>query len=159
MSTVDAVIAEARSWIGTPYHHLGGGDQVPGRALKGVGIDCAQILIETFSAAGAIAWFSTGRYPADWMMHRDEERYVSFIERYADEVAPIDAQPVDIVVWRYGRTFSHGGIVTAWPKVVHAFAPYRFVVESDASRPSELTMQNNGSPRPMRAFRLRGLSR
>ena len=65
--------------------------------------------------------------------------------------------PGDIVVWRYGRTFAHGGIVTGWPMVVHAFAPYRFVAETDVSRPSELTLLNDGKPRPMRSFRLHAL--
>ncbi|HEY2178091.1 MAG TPA: hypothetical protein VGH15_05865 [Caulobacteraceae bacterium] len=155
----EAVVAEARSWVGTPYRHMGGGEQIAGRRLKGVAVDCAQILVEVYAAAGVIAWFSTGRYPHDWMMHQGEERYVGFIERFADEFDPAgqDPEPGDVVVWRFGRTYSHSGIVTAWPRVVHAYAPYAMVDESDTSRPSQLTLLNDGSPRPMRAFRLKGL--
>lgn len=156
-----AVVAEARTWRGTPYHHLGSGEQLRGRQLKGVGTDCAQLLIDVYSAAGVIDWFSTGKYSLDWMMHRDDERYVEIIERFADEfdwtARPI--LPADVVVWRYGRTFSHGGIVTEWPLIVHAFSPWGVVGEDDVSRPSELTLANNGRPRPMRAFRPKALLR
>ena len=145
---------------------MGEGEQIRGRQLKGVAIDCAQILIEVYSAAGVIEWFSTGRYPADWMMHRDEERYLGFILPLADEIEPDAALPADIAVWRYGRTFSHGGIVsgrpgvtppTGWPWVVHAFSPYHAVSEDDATVPSPMTTLNDGRPRPMRAFRLKSL--
>lgn len=151
---ISAVIAEAESWIGTPYHHMGDGDQVPGRQLKGVGIDCAQILVETYSAAGVTEWFSTGKYSRDWMMHQREERYLGFIIPLTDEVEY--PMPADIVVWRFGFTFSHGGIVTKWPHVVHAYAPYGVVDKSDVSLASDLTVLNN-KPRPMRVFRMRGL--
>lgn len=156
MNRVDAVVAEARSWIGTPYHHMGDGEQVPGRQLKGIGIDCAQILVEVYSAAGVIKWFSTGKYGRDWMMHNGEERYLSFILPHAVEIDCKDVRPADIVVWRFGKTFSHGGIVTKWPHIVHAFAQYGFVDESDASLGSHLTIIGT-KPRPMRAFRMLGI--
>ena len=151
-----AAVAEARSWIGTPYHHMGDGEQREGRQLKGVGIDCAQILIEVFSAIGVIKWFSTGKYGRDWMMHNGEERYLSFIRPYAEEY-DWQKEPIgdgDIVAWRFGRSFSHGGIVTQWPRVVHAYAPFNMVDESDTSVASQLTLIGI-APRPMLAFRMR----
>jgi len=151
-----AAVAEAHTWLRTPYHHMGDGEQRPGRQLKGVGIDCAQILIETYAAVGALEWFSTGKYGRDWMMHNGEERYLSFILQYTEEYdwheEPI--QPADIVVWRFGKSFSHGGIVTEWPFVIHAYASFGFVDKSDTSMVSYLTQFGN-KPRPMRAFRVR----
>lgn len=134
-----AVVAAARGWIGTPYHHRA--------RVKGAGVDCAQILIAAYSDAGVIEAFDTGDYPPDWHLHRSEERYVEIIERFASEFdwRAEGLQPADVVVWRYGRTFSHGGIVSAWPRVIHAFAPYRIVDETPIP----------GSPldgREMRAF-------
>ena len=35
-----AVVAEARSWIGTPYHHAAD--------VKGHGVDCAMLLIRVY---------------------------------------------------------------------------------------------------------------
>lgn len=134
-----AVVAAARSWRRTPYHHAS--------AVKGAGVDCAFLLIEAFSEAGVIERFTPDPYPPDWHLHRSEELYVQTIERFASEFdwRQHTPQPGDIVVWKYGRTFSHGGIVSEWPNVVHAFAPYRMVDETPVP----------GSPmdgREMRAF-------
>ena len=135
-----AVVSEARSWIGTPYHHRAN--------LKGAGVDCARLLIEVYAAAGVIGAFDPGDYPPDWHLHRSEERYVEIILRFADELDRRETPllPADIVVWRFGRTFSHGAIVADWPRVVHAYAADRVVEETDIT----------GTPlatRDMRAFR------
>ena len=39
-----AVVAEAKAWLGTPYHHRA--------KLKGVGVDCAQLPIAIYAAVG-----------------------------------------------------------------------------------------------------------
>ena len=147
--TRDAVVREARTWIGTPYHHRA--------AVKGAGVDCARLLIEVYAAAGVFEGFDPGDYPPDWFLHRDEERYVETILRFADEFDPHDQPilPADVVVWKFGRTFSHGGIVTAWPTIVHAFGLYAAVDETDV-RGTLLETLRDGQPRAMRAFRPRG---
>lgn len=123
----------ARRWVGTPYHHRG--------AIRGVGVDCARILIEVYAEAGLIERFDPGKYTRDWHLHRGEERYLETIERYSGSPVREDASialwgeegyvpPIgDILVWRVGRTFSHSAIVTDWPRVVHASAPSRVVEE------------------------------
>jgi cell wall-associated NlpC family hydrolase len=127
-----AVEAEARTWLGTPYHHRA--------AVRGVGVDCARILIEVYSSVGLIEWYDPGRYTRDWYMHRSEEIYLANLEGRAhlargdsilDEWIADGYKPLkgDIVVWRVGRTFSHGAIVTEWPYVIHASAPSRVVEE------------------------------
>ena len=45
----DLVVKEAYSWIGTPYHHQA--------MIKGVGVDCALILLAVFREAGLISFF------------------------------------------------------------------------------------------------------
>ena len=132
-----AVVAEARSWIGTPYHH--------GADIRGVGVDCAMLLVRVFCDLGLVETFDPRPYPRDWMLHRDEERYLPFVADRAHEVEAPGAG--DVVIWRVGRTFSHGGIVTAWPLVVHAFAKARIVLESDASMPGRFA-----DPRHPRRF-------
>jgi cell wall-associated NlpC family hydrolase len=119
-----AVVAETLTWLGTPYHHQG--------RLKGVGVDCAQILIAVYAAVKLINEFDTGYYPCDWMTHRSEERYLGFVSQYAHRVD--SPQPGDIVLYRFGRCVAHGGIVVAWPTIVHAFAPERKVVLGDGER-------------------------
>jgi len=66
-------------------------------------------------------------------LHRSEERYLGFIFDRSREVT--SPQPGDVMVLRYGRCYSHGGIVTnASPlTIVHAYHPARRVLERDRS--------------------------
>jgi len=116
---VAAVAAEAREWLGTPYHHAG--------RVKGPqgGVDCGMLLIEVYSRAEIVPVFDPGFYTSDWYFHRDEEQYLGWIARYCDR---IDAPEVgDIVLYRFGRTASHGGIVIEPGYLLHAYRPARQV--------------------------------
>ena len=106
------VVAQALSWLRTPYHHRG--------TIKGVGADCAQFPMQVYAACGVIAPFDTGDYPPDWHLHRSEERYLCYVNRLARQIDIADVQPADFVVFRVGRCFSHGAIVIAWPRIIHA---------------------------------------
>lgn len=118
-----AVIDEAKSWLRTPYHHR--------QRVKGVGVDCGMLLIAVYSACGLSPDFDPGEYPADWMMHRDEERYLSWVRKFAaDTDKPL---PGDIALWRFGRCVSHGAIVVDWPNVIHAYKQERMCVLGNAS--------------------------
>lgn len=107
----ERAIAEARTWLKTPHHH---------RAhIKGAGVDCGWLLIEVYSAVGVIPRFDPGEYPLDWMLHREEERYLEWVERYAARVGV--PAPADLVMYKRGRCYSHGAIVLDWPEqVLHA---------------------------------------
>lgn len=106
-----AVVAEAKTWIGTKWHHAA--------SVKGAGVDCGYFLIKTFAAVGLIPDFSTGYYPSDWALNRRTGRYVEFVRQYATEF-PGPPLPGDIVMWRFGLDFSHGAIVVDWPIVIEA---------------------------------------
>jgi cell wall-associated NlpC family hydrolase len=121
-----AVVAEARSWIGTPYHNCAD--------IKGVGVDCGMLLVRVFVDLGLCPPFDPRPYPVDWHLHRSEERYLGFIfDRGAETPEPL---PGDVMVLRYGRCYSHGGIVTAARPlcIVHAYYQTRMVVEDEISR-------------------------
>jgi len=106
----DAIVREAETWLRTPYHHRG--------AIKGAGVDCAQILIEVYSAVGLADKPDVGYYPSDWMLHRSEERYLGWLEKYCVEVdAPLRG---DIAMFKFGRCFSHSGIIVDYPRFIHA---------------------------------------
>lgn len=110
-----AVVKEARSWIGTPYHHCAD--------VKGSGIDCGMLLVRVFVDLGLVPPFDPRPYSTDWHLHRSEEKYLGFIGGNAKEVFfPL---PGDIIVWKIGRTYSHGAICVDWDQhlVVHASRP------------------------------------
>ena len=116
-----AVVAEARSWVGTPY--------TDGAGIKGVGTDCGIILIKVFSSVGLIPPFDPGYYSPQHHLHSSEERYLSLILRHAHEIEgpPKDG---DIVMFKFGRVFSHGGIVVGWPKIVHSLRPGGTIIDN-----------------------------
>ena len=107
-----AVIAEASTWIGTPYHHEG--------RIKAAGVDCLTLLAEVFERAGVLPRIEVPHYPHDWHMHRDTERYMDGLMRYA---RPVDVpEPGDIALYRFGRCFAHGAIVESWPdRIIHSY--------------------------------------
>ena len=132
------VVTEARSWIGTPYHNCAD--------IKGAGVDCGMLLVRVFVDTGLCPPFDPRPYPIDWHLHRNEERYLAFVfDRGREIAAPL---PGDVMVLRYGRCYSHGGIVTKAASaagseqgplaIVHAFHPARMVVEEDVARNSVL---------------------
>jgi cell wall-associated NlpC family hydrolase len=132
-----AVVAEARSWIGTPYRVLQG--------VKGLGVDCVMLLVRCFRDSGVIPDLPDPEaYSPTFMLHRDEENYLAGVLGYAGEVVgPPDRMPLpgDVVLWRVGRTMSHGGIVSVWPYVIHAYQREQQVTESNVDLPSELSDQ------------------
>ena len=129
MSDVDtrrqAVVAEAATWLGTPFHHAA---RVKG---KDGGVDCLMLLAEVYERAGAAPHVDPPFYVPDWHLHRDAERYLEGLTRYAREIAG-PPQPGDIALFRFGRTFSHGAIVTGWPRLIHAYWSIG-VVQGDAT--------------------------
>lgn len=158
-----AVVTEALSWLGTPYHPRG---RVKG---KSGGVDCLTLLLETFAGAREIPRVETvPHYPHDWHLHQTEELYLNgkddvpgvlhWCQEMPEPAARIP-EPGDIVMLKFGNCFAHGMIVVAWPLVVHAYAR-RPVGRDDAARTSALihTIERVGhrnEPRPRRVFTLK----
>jgi cell wall-associated NlpC family hydrolase len=125
MSWRRLVIAEAKTWLQTPYHHMG--------RIKGGGTDCLMLLAEVYEAAGLIPHVEVPFYPPDWNLHRDAERYLEGVLRYAREIGP-PPRSGDVAVFKFGRCFAHGGITVAWPRLIHAWCDSG-VVYADADQP------------------------
>jgi len=128
-----AVVASARSWLGTPYHHAA---DVKGR---NGGVDCAMLLVRVFCDLDLVTPFDPRPYTHDWFLHRNEERYLGFLLARSHEVRM--AKEGDIALFRIGRCYGHGGIVSrAEPlTIVHAFANARCVVEDVIESNAELS--------------------
>jgi cell wall-associated NlpC family hydrolase len=147
-----AIIDEAKTWVSTPYHHEG--------HRKGIGVDCAHLLNEVYSAAGVIEKLNIEHYSQDWQFHRDVERYLSYIECRATEQMDVNyiPQPADIMMFKFGRTFSHGAIVVRYPIIIHSYVRMGCVLD-DVSKNQWLQRmgENKNKPRPRRVFTLHGL--
>ncbi|WP_210254781.1 hypothetical protein [Methylocapsa sp. S129] len=124
-ATRAAVVAATRSWIGTPYHVCAD--------VKGVGCDCAMLLVRVFCDLGLVAPFDPRPYSSDWHLHRSDEVYLRLLLERAHAVD--SPEPGDVVLFRYGRCFSHGGIVSKSSPltIIHAFAAAGIVLEEELS--------------------------
>jgi cell wall-associated NlpC family hydrolase len=121
------VVAEAESWLGTPYRAA---QRVKGRDG---GVDCLTFVVEVFERAGVIPHYEVPFYPPDWHLHRDVERLLDGVLEHAREIDG-PPEPGDVVLFRFGRCFAHGGVVTRWPMLIHAWNGMG-VVAGDATQP------------------------
>jgi len=115
------VIAEAKTWLGTPYHL--------NAKVKGAGVDCGTLLIAVFSGAGLIPEVDLGTNFSDFHLHRSDEIYLGWILKFCRPV-PV-AQPGDIILYKFGRIISHGALVVDYPTIIHA--PAQGVMWGDAT--------------------------
>lgn len=127
--TRQAVIDEAMTWLGTPYHH--------NARIKGVGVDCAQLPAAIYHAVGLIPHLEP-EYSPQWMMHRDEEKYLEWVRPYAHEITREEVKAGDLIVWKFGRTYSHSAIVIDRPTIIHAVNRDGGVVLGDMDRDADL---------------------
>jgi cell wall-associated NlpC family hydrolase len=125
------LVAEARKWIGTPYHEAAD--------IRGVGVDCGMLIVRVFVDLGFVSPFDPRPYPADWMIHRDDEKYLRWLSETCGEVD--EPRPGDIAIFRFGRCYGHGGIVSdAAPlALIHAYANANCVIEETFGQNAELT--------------------
>jgi len=106
------VVAEAEKWIGTPYHTNG--------AVLGAGIDCGMLLVRAFVDTGIVKPFDPRPYPAQWAFHQSAERYLTIVESLSREFDDREPKPADLVLFRFGKCWAHGGIIKEWPLMIHA---------------------------------------
>jgi cell wall-associated NlpC family hydrolase len=107
-----AVVAAARLWAGTPWHHEA--------RVIGAGVDCAQIICDVYERAGLIPHIEP-RYARQWGLHQDRELFIEWIEKNGGhEIERSTVQAGDIATFKFGRTFFHGAIFTAPNTVIHA---------------------------------------
>lgn len=123
------IVAEALSWTATPYH--------PKARIKGVGVDCAQYPAAVYFAVGLVPDLAPD-YSPQWMLHRDEEQFLSWVTPYAREITRDEVGPGDFAIWKFGRCFSHGAIIIDMPEVIHAVIRGGGVIRGNADRDEDL---------------------
>jgi cell wall-associated NlpC family hydrolase len=137
------LIAEALSWVGTPYRQLG--------ATKGVAVDCSMLLVRAMVDAGVVEDFDPRPYPPAWFLHRDDERYIDWLATIAVEVET--PKPGDIIALKMGRAFAHSGFIVDAEHLVHAFADEKVCNVTPRFHPLILWADRRGTiARPKRYF-------
>lgn len=113
-SVADAIVAEAHTWLGTPY--------VPRALIKGVGVDCGGLLYKNYEPYMPLPPFPQD-YSADWALHGDKELYLDWIAPYAVQLtAPVRG---GFSVFHYGTKYAHGAIYCGGGWYIHAWGRQR----------------------------------
>ena len=109
-----AVLAEARSWIGTPYRH--------GASLKGVGCDCLGLVRGVWRAAIAPEPEAPPPYRPDWAEAGGKDALMEAAGRWLTPVSLANAAPGDVLLfrWRSDTPAKHAAIVSSDSTMVHA---------------------------------------
>ena len=81
-------------------------------------------------------------------MHRDEEQFLAWVTPHAIEIPEKQLGPGDFVLWKFGRTYSHGAIVLNRPTIIHAVISAGAVILANMDQDEELRS------RPRRCFTL-----
>lgn len=110
----EAIIAEARTWLGTPWHHQA--------CVKGVGADCTGVVRGVGNALGLMryddkaedtkAYRGYGRAPIPRLV-------VQGLDQFLDRVPRAEAGPGDVLLLRAPEP-QHLAIVTDADSMIHA---------------------------------------
>ena len=108
------IVAEARSWIGTPYRHQA--------SLKGVGCDCLGLVRGVWRAVIGDEPARAPPYSRDWAEASGDEAFARAARTHLVEIGRDDFLPGDVLLFRYAPHYpaKHAAIVTASELMVHA---------------------------------------
>lgn len=129
MTTRAEVVAEARRWLDTPFHHQG--------RMRGVGVDCGGLI-------GGVA-VALGILPADWWQSTFDPlhggygrqpshgRLQAICEAFMQRIGIDEAEAADVVLMRFRTEPQHLGILADYRhgglSIVHALGSVGFVRE------------------------------
>jgi len=115
-----AVVAEARAWIGTPYHHQA--------SCRGAGADCRGLVRGVWRALYGAEPEAPPAYTPDWGEVSGQETLMAAAGRHLIPIPPDGAGPGDVLLFRMrspGPAKHLGILITpglAPGRIVHAYA-------------------------------------
>lgn len=117
MTISEQIVAEARTYIGTPFHHQG--------RLKGIGIDCIGLIVNVGKTFGLVDHDNTsyGRYPDGVTLMAELRKYL--VEENIENIEPGD---IAVYWFKNPKKPTHVGIVTDYG-LIHTYADIGKVVE------------------------------
>ena len=116
--TADAVIAEARLWLGVPWRHQG---------RTRAGVDCAGLVVMVARRLRLADYDATG-----YSRRASGFDFVRHFQAAMAAVRVAEAVPGDVLVFADGAYPCHCGFLSLWqdhPHLIHAHVSRRQVVE------------------------------
>lgn len=139
MTIRDQIVAEARTWIDTPFKHQA--------RVKGLGVDCAGIVIETGRALGLLDYPEQG-----YSRQPSPDKMGALLDEYLDRIDKNEVMPGDIYWMRFIEPM-HLAISTVLNDgrtgIVHAY--------SRVGKCTEHGLDAKWRGRIVRAYRYRGV--
>jgi NlpC/P60 family putative phage cell wall peptidase len=114
--TRSQIVAEARTWLNTPFHHQG--------RRKSVGVDCAGVVIGVANALGLSDFDTT-----DYAKSPSGDKMRQILETHMDKIAVTDYQIGDVLHLVFDVEPQHVAIVSDIG-IIHAYAQVRKCVET-----------------------------
>lgn len=115
------IVATARTWINTRFHHQA--------RVKGVGCDCAGLVIGVCKELGLSEFDKT-----DYTRHPDGVMLQQVCDDNMSRIRFEDAKPGDVLLFRFEVLPQHlaiiGDYVHGGLSIIHAYAPSRKVIET-----------------------------
>lgn len=120
--TREAIIAEARTWLGTRWQH--------GTSLKGVATDCIGLIVgvaRELELPEALAFQHDARFQG-YGRTPNPQLLMQAVELYLEPTRGV-AVPGDVLLLRFKVDPQHFAILSTPDYMIHSYAPARKVVE------------------------------
>ena len=102
------IVALARAWIGTPYHHQA--------SVRGIGTDCVGLVRGVYRELYGEEAEAPAAYSRDWAEGQGRETLLEAARRHLIEIPKSDARPGDVLVFRYrARSLAKHAAIMAHP--------------------------------------------
>lgn len=120
--SAERVVAEAMSWVGTPYRHQG--------RRKGVGCDCLGLVLGVWQAVKCEEPPEPEPYAMDWAETGGAERMLDAARLHLREVPPAERAAGHVVLFRWRRHLpaQHAGILLSDERFIHAYQGHAVTV-------------------------------
>lgn len=134
MTTKNDIVAEARTWLGTRFHHQG---RVRKTATHPGGCDCIGLVV------GVVRDLQIPSKQSGKFLHQydyknysrlpDGKLFREMLEKYLTEIPIDETQPGDVLLFRFEKDPQHIAIVSDYKHgglgLIHCYASSRKVVE------------------------------
>lgn len=111
----EAIVAEARLWLGTPYRHQA--------SLMGVGADCLGVVTGVWRALIGKEPERPPAYTPDWAETLGGDQLMEAARRWLRENPLGAAREGDVLLFRMalGAPAKHAAIVSGGGRIIHAY--------------------------------------
>lgn len=118
------IVAEAMSWLGTPYRHQG--------FRKGVGCDCLGLVRGVWRAVYGTDADEPGPYSADWAETANGDPLMDAARKHCIELPVLEPGAGDLLLFRLRPRMAakHCAIALEGGKFIHAYQGHAVMVSA-----------------------------